>query len=100
MQVPDIMMPNFVKKLVSVLPSKPPAWVLVQTLNQLLKKQILQADMSLLARRNFQIVVEDLGLNLYFTADENKFILANNTVPVDLYFGANMVDFMKMLLRQ
>ncbi|KES12022.1 putative lipid carrier protein [Snodgrassella alvi SCGC AB-598-O02] len=56
--------------------------------------------MSLLAGRNFQIVVEDLGLNLYFTADENKFILANNTVPVDLYFGANMVDFMKMLLRQ
>lgn len=100
MQVPDIMMPNFVKKLVSVFPSKPPAWVLIQTLNQLLKKQILQADMSLLTGRNFQIVVEDLGLNLYFTADENKFILANNTVPVDLYFGANMVDFMKMLLRQ
>ena len=85
MQVPDIMMPNFVKKLVSVLPSKPPAWVLVQTLNQLLKKQILQADMSLLARRNFQIVVEDLGLNLYFTADENKFILANRKIQI-LYF--------------
>lgn len=100
MQVPNVVIPGLVKKVVSVLPAKPPAWVLVNTLNQLLKKEILLADMSLLAGRYFQIGIEDLGLNLFFTADEKRFILANQSIPVDLYFGANMADFLKMLLRQ
>lgn len=100
MHVPDLVVPSFVKKMVSVLPAKPPAWILVNMLNQLLKRQILLVDMSLIAGRYFQIVVEDLGLNLFFTADEKHFILADNTIPVDLYFGANMADFIKMLLRQ
>jgi O2-independent ubiquinone biosynthesis accessory factor UbiT len=99
-QVPDLVVPSFFKRVISVLPAKPPAWVLVNMLNYLLKKQILLADMSLLAGRYFQIVVEDLGLNLFFTADEKHFILADHTNPVDLYFGANMADFIKMLLRQ
>lgn len=100
MQVPNVVIPGLVKKVVSVLPAKPPAWVLVNTLNQLLKKEILLADMSLLAGRYFQIGIEDLGLNLFFTADEKHFILADQSIPVDLYFGANMADFLKMLLRQ
>lgn len=100
MHAPDLVVPSFVKKMVSVLPAKPPAWILVNMLNQLLKRQILLVDMSLIAGRYFQIVVEDLGLNLFFTADEQRFILADNTIPVDLYFGANMADFIKMLLRQ
>lgn len=100
MQVPNVVIPGLVKKVVSVLPAKPPAWVLVSTLNQLLKKEILLADMSLLAGRYFQIGIEDLGLNLFFTADEKRFILADQSIPVDLYFGANMADFLKMLLRQ
>lgn len=100
MQVPNVVIPGLVKKVVSVLPAKPPAWVLVNTLNQLLKKEILLADMSLLAGRYFQIGIEDLGLNLFFTADEKRFILVDQSIPVDLYFGANMADFLKMLLRQ
>lgn len=100
MQVPNVVIPGLVKKVVSVLPAKPPAWVLVNTLNQLLKKEILLADMSLLAGRYFQIGIEDLGLNLFFTADEKRFILADQSIPMDLYFGANMADFLKMLLRQ
>lgn len=100
MQVPNVVIPGLVKKVVSVLPAKPPAWVLVNTLNQLLKKEILLANMSLLAGRYFQIGIEDLGLNLFFTADEKRFILADQSIPVDLYFGANMADFLKMLLRQ
>lgn len=100
MQVPNVVIPGLVKKVVSVLPAKPPTWVLVNTLNQLLKKEILLADMSLLAGRYFQIGIEDLGLNLFFTADEKRFILADQSIPVDLYFGANMADFLKMLLRQ
>ncbi|PIT54018.1 Sterol-binding domain protein [Snodgrassella alvi] len=99
MQVPDKVMPVFLKKVVGLLPTKPPAWLLVNTLNQLLKKQILLADMSLLAGRCFRIVVADLGLNLCFSATEERFVVAD-AAAVDLCLSANTADFVKMLLRQ
>jgi O2-independent ubiquinone biosynthesis accessory factor UbiT len=100
MQVPDNVMPVFLKKVVGLLPAKPPAWLLVNTLNQLLRKQILLADMSLLAGRYFRIVVTDLGLNLCFSATEKHFVMADTVAMVDLCLSANTADFMKMLLRQ
>lgn len=100
MQVPDKVMPVFLKKVVGLLPAKPPAWLLVNTLNQLLRKQILLADMSLLAGRYFRIVVTDLGLNLCFSATEKHFVMADAAAMVDLCLSANTADFMKMLLRQ
>ncbi|WP_239325490.1 ubiquinone anaerobic biosynthesis accessory factor UbiT [Snodgrassella gandavensis] len=99
MQVPDKVMPVFLKKVVGLLPTKPPAWLLVNTLNQLLRKQILLADMSLLAGRCFRIVVADLGLNLCFSATEERFVVAD-AAAVDLCLSANTADFVKMLLRQ
>ncbi|MGE9658402.1 Sterol-binding domain protein [Snodgrassella alvi] len=100
MQVPDKVMPVFLKKIISVLPAKPPAWVLVNTLNQLLRREILLADMSLLAGRHFRIVVSDLGLNLCFSASNERFMAADAAGVVDLCLSANTADFMKMLLRQ
>lgn len=100
MQVPDKVMPVFLKKIISVLPAKPPAWVLVNTLNQLLRREILLADMSLLAGRHFRIVVSDLGLNLCFSASKERFMAADAAGVVDLCLSANTADFMKMLLRQ
>ncbi|KES10655.1 hypothetical protein SASC598P14_000270, partial [Snodgrassella alvi SCGC AB-598-P14] len=70
-------MPVFLKKIISVLPAKPPAWVLVNTLNQLLRREILLADMSLLAGRHFRIVVSDLGLDLCFSASNERFMAAD-----------------------
>lgn len=100
MQVPDKVMPVFLKRIISVLPAKPPAWVLVNTLNQLLRREILLADMSLLAGRYFRIVVSDLGLDLCFSADNERFMAADAAGVVDLSLSANTADFMKMLLRQ
>lgn len=100
MQVPDKVMPVFLKKIISVLPAKPPAWVLVNTLNQLLRREILLADMSLLAGRHFRIVVSDLGLDLCFSADNERFMAADAAGVVDLCLSANTADFIKMLLRQ
>ena len=100
MQVPDKVMPVFLKKIISVLPAKPPAWVLVNTLNQLLRREILLADMSLLAGRHFRIVVSDLGLDLCFSADNERFMAADAAGVVDLSLSADTADFMKMLLRQ
>lgn len=100
MQVPNIVLPSFVKCIVSVLPSKPPGWLLVKVLNQLLSRHILDADMSLLAGRYFKIVIEDLGVSVYFTANEQQFLLTSAKPIVDLCFTANTTDFMKMLLRK
>lgn len=100
MQIPDRVMPGVLKNVVERLPAKPPAWLLVQTLNQLLKREILLADMSLLAGRLFRVEVADLGLNLFFSASEQRFMVSDVKTDVDLCLSANTADFMKMLLRQ
>ncbi|PIT36516.1 Sterol-binding domain protein [Snodgrassella alvi] len=100
MQIPDRVMPGLLKNVVERLPAKPPAWLLVQTLNQLLKREILLADMSLLAGCLFRVEVADLGLNLFFTASEQRFMVSDVSADVDLCLSANTADFMKMLLRQ
>lgn len=100
MQIPDRVMPGLLKNVVERLPAKPPAWLLVQTLNQLLKREILLADMSLLAGHLFRVEVADLGLNLFFSASEQRFMVSDVKTEVDLCLSANTADFMKMLLRQ
>lgn len=100
MQIPDRVMPGLLKNVVERLPAKPPAWLLVQTLNQLLKREILLADMSLLAGHLFRVEVADLGLNLFFSASEQRFMVSDVSTDVDLCLSANTADFMKMLLRQ
>lgn len=100
MQVPDKVFPSFVKRIVAVLPTKPPGWLLVKALNQLLNRQILNADMSLLAGRYFNIVIKDLGVSVYFTANQQQFLLTSANADVDLCFTANTTDYMKMLLRK
>lgn len=100
MQIPNITFPAFVKRVGGLLPVKPPQYALVMTLNQLLKREILPADMSLLANRQFEIVVQDMGLNIRFSATEQKFVSSNYQGEADLRFSANMTDFAKMMLRK
>lgn len=100
MQLPEIKFPPFVKKVTSLLPRKPTQYSLVVTLNQLLKRNILLADMSLLAGKQFEIVIDDLGLVINFTANEQKFLVSNHIGEPDLRFTATMIDFTKMMLRK
>ncbi|MFD1259817.1 ubiquinone anaerobic biosynthesis accessory factor UbiT [Entomomonas asaccharolytica] len=100
MQLTDITFPPFVKKVTRLLPRKPSQYSLVFSLNQLLKKNILQADMSLLAGKQFEIVIDDLGLVINFTANEHKFLVSHYTTEPDLRFTATMIDFTKMILRK
>lgn len=100
MQVPDIVFPAYIKRIMAILPNKPPEWILIKILNQLLKRHILNADMSLLAGHYFKIVIADLGKEIHFTADNQHFFSINNKSVVDLCFIANTTDFLKMFLRQ
>lgn len=100
MQLPEITIPPFIKQITKRLPRTPTRYGLVVTLNQLLKKGILPADMSLLAGRQFEIVIADLGMVINFTADQHKFIASSQQGEPDLRFTANMLDFTKMMLRK
>lgn len=56
--------------------------------------------MSLLAGKQFEIVIDDLGLVIHFTANEHKFLVSHYTTEPDLRFTATMIDFTKMILRK
>lgn len=100
MQLPDIKIPSFVKQVTKRLPRKPVQYGLVIALNQLLRKEVLPADMTLLAGKQFEIVINDLGLVINFTANEQKFIVSYYQGEPDLRFIAEMIDFSKMILRK
>ena len=100
MRLPDIVFPKIAARIGHVLPDFPPRLALVLALNNLLKKGILPADMSLLSGRHFEIRVLDMGLIIRITADEEKFRVDHTTDKTDLLFAANAVDFAKILLRE
>lgn len=100
MKIPDITLPRFVSRLGRLLPSTPPELVLILTLNQLLKREILPAQMDLLAGHTFEVDVLDAGLTLRFAADEKSFRLNHSYAKPDLRFAANTADFARMMLRE
>ena len=99
MRVPEITLPAPLAHLVSRLPMAPPSWLLVQVLNQLLRRGVLPADMSLLAGRRFEIHVSDAGLRLRFAADRRAFTAAADGTA-DLRFSARLADYARMMLRE
>ena len=100
MRIPDITLPHLMSRLGRLLPSMPPELALVITLNQLLKRNILPAQMDLLAGHTFEVDVLDAGLTLRFAANENRFRLDHGHHKPDLRFAANTADFARMMLRE
>lgn len=100
MQIPNITLPTFIKKMTHYLPERPPQYALVTLLNQLLNRGILPADMSLLANRIFEIVVSDMGMTIRFSANEQKFLVNSSGGEPDLRLTANTAEFFKMMLRK
>lgn len=100
MRVPDLTLPPLFASVVSRLPATPPNLALVTLLNQLLKRGVLPADMSLLAGRHFAVDVLDAGLRLRFGADDNGFVLDDGHGEPDLRFAANAADLARMMLRE
>lgn len=99
MRVPDITVPAPLARLVRRLPMAPPSWALAQLLNQLRRRGVLPADMSLLAGRRYQIEVRDVGLRLSFSASASGFNAAAGSAP-DLRLSATLADFARMMLRE
>jgi predicted lipid carrier protein YhbT len=100
MRVPDITLPEGLARLVARLPTAPPSWVFVLLLNQLVRRGVVPADMSLLAGRRFEIHVTDTGVRLQFAADETRFRRDASGKEPDLRLSATLANFTRMMLRE
>ena len=84
MPLPDITLPQWCAQIGRRLPALPPRFALVQTLNLMLKRGLLPADMSLFDGRTFEIDVLDGRTSLDEALPELT-RLATGT-PVDGYW--------------
>jgi len=100
MPLSDITLPQWCAKIGRRLPALPPRFALVQTLNLMLRRGLLPADMSLFDGRTFEIDVLDAGITVRFTADGERFLDRRFEGTPDLRLAANGVDFLRMMLRE
>ena len=100
MPLPDIVLPPFAAGIGRRLPVLPPRFALVKTLNLMLERGLLPADMALFNGRKFEIDVLDAGIRVRFSADAEKFTDAPFDGAPDLRLAANAVDFLRMMLRE
>ncbi len=100
MPLPDIVLPPFAAGIGRRLPGLPPRFALVKTLNLMLERGLLPADMALFNGRKFEIDVLDAGIAVRFSADAEKFTDAPFDGAPDLRLAANAVDFLRMMLRE
>lgn len=100
MPLPDIVLPPFAAGIGRRLPGLPPRFALVKTLNLMLERGLLPADMALFNGRKFEIDVLDAGIRVRFSADAEKFTDAPFDGAPDLRLAANAVDFLRMMLRE
>lgn len=100
MRVPDITLPASLAALTRRLPATPPAWLLTTALNQLKRREVLPADMELLAGKTFAVRVEDAGFTLRFAAGARGFHLADKDGAADLTLAATLADFARLMLRE
>ncbi|OAM31241.1 MULTISPECIES: SCP2 domain-containing protein [Eikenella] len=100
MPLPDLTLPQWCARIGRRLPGLPPRFALVKTLNLMLKRGLLPADMSLFAGRTFEIDVLDAGIAVRFTADGERFLDQAFQGEPDLRLAANSADFLRMMLRE
>ena len=97
---PNQPLPGWFARIGRHLPALPPRLILVQTLNQMLRRGLLPADMNQFAGRHFQLDVLDLGISIRFSADTQRFTAENYPGAPDLRLAANSADYLRMILRE
>ena len=97
---PNQPLPGWLARIGRHLPALPPRLILVQTLNQMLRRGLLPADMTQFAGRHFQLDVLDLGISIRFSADTQRFTAENYPGAPDLRLAANSADYLRMILRE
>ena len=97
---PGRVLPAWVARIGRKLPALPPRLVLVQTLNYMLRRGLLPADMNKFAGRHFQLDVLDAGISIRFSANQQRFTTDDYPGKPDLRLAANSADYLRMILRE
>ncbi len=97
---PGRVLPAWVAHIGRKLPALPPRLVLVHTLNHMLRRGLLPADMNKFAGRHFQLDVLDLGISIRFSANRQQFTSEDYPGKPDLRLAANSIDYLHMILRE
>ncbi len=100
MEQPTFTFPKPVGQLVSMLPTFPPSFAFAKVLNLALGKIIRKEYLEPLHGKQIAIHVKDLGLNLYFTVDAEKFTPTHSGKVPDLAISATAQDFFLLATRK
>jgi predicted lipid carrier protein YhbT len=100
MEQPAFNFPKPVATLVSLLPAFPPSIAFTRVLNLALGRIILKEYLVPLHGKQIAIRVKDLGLNLYFTVDADRFTPTRFGKVPDLSISATAHDFYLLASRK
>ncbi len=100
MEQPAFTFPKPIGTLVSLLPTFPPSFAFTKVLNVALGRIILKQYLEPLHGKQIGIRVKDLGLNLYFTIDADRFTPTRSDRVPDLSISATAHDFFLLATRK
>ena len=100
MNLPIFSFPKPLGKLVSMLPALPPSFAFTQILNLALGRVIPKDHLEPLYGKQIAIHVKDIGLNLYFTVQTDKFTPTHASTIPDLAISATAHDFFLLATRK
>ena len=100
MEQPAFNFPKPIGTLVSLLPTFPPSFAFTKVLNLALGRIILMEYLEPLRGKQIAIRVKDLGLNLYFTIDADRFTPTRSDRVLDLSISATAHDFFLLATRK
>ncbi|SRR5450759_239626 len=100
MEQPAFTFPKPIGTLVSLLPTFPPSFAFTKVLNLALDRIILKEYLKPLHGKQIAIRVKDIGLNLYFTIDADKFTPTRFGKVPDLAISATAQDFFLLATRK
>lgn len=86
--------------ILSKLPTWPPSLILVKVLNKALRQLIDDQSLSALSDKTIVIHVEDVGVKLYFTLSNSRFVPIIKPEQADLTISSTLSDFYRLAIRQ
>ena len=100
MEQPAYTFPQSAATLVSLLPTFPPSFAFTRVLNLALGRIIPRQYLEPLHGKQIEIRVKNLGLNLYFTIDADRFTPTRFGKVPDLAISATAQDFFLLATRR
>lgn len=99
-KLPPFTLPPAIARIVSRLPSRPPALLLAKVLDFGVGRIVSRDAVAPLAGRRFALIVRDLGLAVHFESTSAGFRPAKAPYAPELTIAASLRDFIALGLRE